>query len=72
MPDSQGKPLQPLPNEAFEYGEKYTITLEENKKCPSNHKNVTYDDAKREVRCSCGAVWSGHDVYKLYLALKEQ
>lgn len=74
MPDIKGQPLPPLPKEAFD-GTSYETPIARDTpipKCPTQHKNVTYNDMKKEVRCDCGAAWSGPDVYRLYVLLKQQ
>lgn len=54
--------LPPLPDEAFD-GERYTTELKPTR-CP--HKNVKY--VHGELRCSCGAAWSGPNLASLYAA----
>lgn len=66
MPDQNGKPLPPLDKEAFD-GEKERIELNF-KRC--FHKSV--DIVNNELRCTCGAGWSGPNIAHLYKLLKEQ
>ncbi len=56
MPDTEGKPLPPIPDEAFD-GNKEKTELKF-PKC--SHKNARLIDA-HTVRCSCGACWTGPD-----------
>jgi len=56
MPKSDGTPLDPLPNEAFD-GEKYITELK-----PSDHKHKFVKISSNEIRCSCGAGYSGSNI----------
>ncbi len=76
MPDSNGQPLPPLPEEAYEHGEKHTADIPQKGELPNKclHKSnqVTIDHIKREVKCTCGSVWTGFGFEKLYDAMQKQ
>lgn len=69
MPDQNGNPLPPLPDEAFEYGETTKAEINLNTKC--EHKNAVLNSQKREIRCECGSSWNGFGVEELYKAFKK-
>ena len=62
MPDNQKLP--PLSEEAFD-GQNYKTELRFNK---CSHKDVQI--VGNELRCKCGAGWSGPQINKLYEAFK--
>ena len=68
MPDANNKPLPPLEEEAFEHGDKYSTELVENK---CSHKGVKRVSSL-EIRCSCGAAWSGVGIDQLLKAFQNQ
>lgn len=58
--------LPPLPPEAFDgVKEKTELTFT---KCP--HKKVSVVNG--ELRCACGAAWSGPNIAELYKLLRSQ
>lgn len=62
MPDSQGKPLPPLPDEAFD-GERQKTELVFTK-CPHNSLKLV---SAMDVQCQkCGCGWSGPQAHLLY------
>lgn len=67
MPDSQGKSLPPLPEEAFEQGYKESTEIKF-VKCP--HNNVKLKSSI-ELSCTCGANWYGPDVRELQKLLNK-
>ena len=48
MPKSDGSPLDPLPDSAFD-GEKYLVEIK-----PSDHKCKFKRISSNEIRCECG------------------
>lgn len=56
MPKSNGEPLDPLPNEVYD-GEKYSVELK-----PLNHKHKFTKVSSTEIRCGCGAGYSGSNI----------
>ena len=68
------KPLPPLPKDAFD-GETESAEIPAQSpipSCPSNHKTVSFDRAKNELRCTCGAAWTGYGLETLYKTLTGQ
>jgi len=61
MPDSKGKNLPPLSEEALNQGYKESTELKF-VKCP--HSNTTLFSST-ELRCTCGDNWYGPDVRQL-------
>lgn len=65
--------LPPLPEGAFEHGNKYTAPIPKNepmaKRCDHKGK-VRVDPATNELKCGCGACWSGPNINQLYELLK--
>ncbi len=55
--------LPPLPTDAFD-GDKQNTEIKF-QRC--KHKNATFTGS--EIRCSCGAAWTGPDLHKLYKLL---
>jgi len=56
MPKSDGSPLDPLPNEAFD-GEKYSVELK-----PNDHKHKYVKMSPTEIRCNCGSGFTGSNI----------
>lgn len=61
MPDQEGNPLPPLPEEVLD-GEKESADFVFTK---CNHKKAYFDKDKRVLRCPCGAGWSGPNLHVL-------
>jgi len=53
MPKSDGSPLDPLPDSAFD-GEKYLVEIK-----PSDHKCKFKRISSNEIRCECGKGYFG-------------
>jgi hypothetical protein len=72
MPDSNGQPLPPLPEEAFD-GHKEEAAIHKTEPLPKtcNHKDVQIISGT-EIRCGCGAGWTGASIMMIYNALKNQ
>ncbi len=60
--------LPPLPQEAFD-GKKFEATIPKLDALPNRckHKNAKLTD--RELRCPCGASWSGPNIAALHALL---
>lgn len=69
MPDEQGKTLPPLPDEAFDgHKEEAPIHKTEPLKQTCSHKQIRII-SDSEVRCGCGAGFTGPNILKLYKIL---
>ena len=67
MENKKKEKLPPLPEEAFKDGLSEKITLK--------FENCLHKDAEikgNELRCKCGAAWSGHRLHDLHNLLKNR